>query len=194
MICVASWFDSTDPRDRRRSLELWMSSDTGTRGTLYQTNRAEPGDVWPPAEKIGTGYSRTTAAGIARQLGLVSLTEYPDAPAREPEARPPLGGSEPAPAPTRAELVRERERNLLAEAILYAEAATIPRATSPTMGSMIAAGWRFGLGNVGAETSLGRAADNLHDAGLLVVDWRLGAFRVAPGQLERCRAELEARS
>lgn len=65
------WFDSTDPHNRRRSMTLELSSPDGQRGTLYQCEREHPADMWPPQVKLGKGYSRTSAAKLARQNGLV---------------------------------------------------------------------------------------------------------------------------
>lgn len=88
--------------------------------------------------------------------------------------------------------ILELERELLAEGIQYAEAATSSRPTGPSMGAMIAAGWRFGLGNVATDSELGAAALRLQDRGLLTVDWRAGAFRVTAEQLPDARAALAA--
>lgn len=88
--------------------------------------------------------------------------------------------------------ILERERTLLAEAVKYAELATTDVGANAAPGVAITAGWRFGLGNVGDGSELGSAALRLQDRGLLTVDWRAGAFRVSPEQLEDARAALTA--
>jgi hypothetical protein len=56
-------------------LELWLTAADGQRGTLYENEREQPGDTWPPATKLGTGYSRTSAAAMARRRGLSSMVQ-----------------------------------------------------------------------------------------------------------------------
>lgn len=65
------WYDSADPASRRVSLVLELSSPEGQRGTLYSTVREHPSDTWPPATKMGSGYSRKSAERWARTRNLV---------------------------------------------------------------------------------------------------------------------------
>lgn len=67
-----TWYDSHDRSNRRRNLTLVLTSPAGSRGRLYRCERETPGDVWPPQELVGTGYSITSARKIARREGLVA--------------------------------------------------------------------------------------------------------------------------
>ena len=74
-----AWYDSENPHARTEALELVLSSPDSQRGKLYSCKRDTPADVWPAATLEGRGYSRVSAARIARMRGLVL-----DAPPVEP--------------------------------------------------------------------------------------------------------------
>lgn len=69
---VTTWYDSDNPMNRRRALILFITNTDGLRGSLSRCERENPGDIWPPHEPVGTGYSLVTARKIARREGLVS--------------------------------------------------------------------------------------------------------------------------
>jgi hypothetical protein len=67
-----AYYDSPDPRNRRHCLELWLAD--GERGKVYETERAHPSDIWPPATELGT-HGLAAFEGIAASLGLTSREE-----------------------------------------------------------------------------------------------------------------------
>lgn len=71
------WYDSADPRDRRRNLGWWPQAVYGlTRtggerlGDAYYAERQKPGDIWPAGELVASRVTRERAAGLARARGL----------------------------------------------------------------------------------------------------------------------------
>lgn len=61
---VATWYDSAEPSERRRSLTLDAS------GALYASERDEPSEPWSMPQLLGRGYVLKVAREAARGRGL----------------------------------------------------------------------------------------------------------------------------
>lgn len=66
-----TWYDSTNPRDRRVALELWFDDAGDGWGKLWEARRSDPSDVWPASVCLGGGYSLSSAGVFAAARGLV---------------------------------------------------------------------------------------------------------------------------
>jgi len=79
---IVRYWDTADTSKRCAVLELHLASPGAMRGRLYEASRPATSELWPTLTLVGTGYSRTTAAKLAKRRGMVRESVQPDEIAR----------------------------------------------------------------------------------------------------------------